>query len=123
MSGMLEGVMQRFPGGPNAAGGSQAGNTPTCADERAAKSVDAKQATTIVFQNNRDVRVRIYWLNYQGQREHFQDLAPGRQHVQETYVSHPWIVTEENGRCIGLYMPEATRRQVEIRAAEMPASR
>jgi hypothetical protein len=50
-------------------------------------------------------------------------LAPGGQHVQETYVSHPWIVTEENGRCIGLYMPEATRRRVEIRAAEMPASR
>ena len=80
-------------------------------------------ATTIVFQNNRGEGVRIYWLNYQGRREPFQGLSLGRQHAQETYDSHPWIVTEENGRCIGLYMPEATRRQVEIRAADIPAAR
>jgi Caspase domain/VHL beta domain len=85
-----------------------------CAEERDAKSIEGKQATTMLFQNNRASPVRIYWLDYQGQRKLFADLAPGRQHVQRTYMTHPWIVTDDTERCFALYMPEATQRRVEI---------
>ncbi len=85
-----------------------------CAEERGARSIEGKQATTMLFQNNRASPVRIYWLDYQGQRKLFAEVAPGRQHVQRTYITHPWIVTDDTERCFALYMPEPTQRRVDI---------
>jgi len=67
-----------------------------------------------VFHNKRSSAVQVHWINYQGRRELFEKVAPGRQEVVDTYVTHPWVVTDETGRCLGFYMPERARRRVEI---------
>jgi von Hippel-Lindau disease tumor supressor len=86
-----------------------------CSEERDAKSIEGKDATTLLFQNNRGSTVRIYWLDYQGQRKFYAELPPGRQQVMRTYMTHPWIVTDETERCFAFYMPERTQRRVDIR--------
>jgi len=86
-----------------------------CTKERDARSTEAKAATTIMFENNRASPVHLYWLDYGGQRKPYGEIAPGCQRVQQTFVTHPWIVTDETGRCLAVYLPEPTQRRVDIR--------
>ncbi len=46
----------------------------SCSEERNAKSITGDRSTSIVFQNNRRYTVRVYWLDYQGQRKLFMEL-------------------------------------------------
>ncbi|OYX13392.1 MAG: hypothetical protein B7Z15_07450, partial [Rhizobiales bacterium 32-66-8] len=76
-----------------------------CQDERSIKSADSATATKVQFKNESKSRIKIYWLNYDGKREHYSDVAPGRSYTQETYMTHPWVVTDTNGQCILLFRP------------------
>ena len=90
-------------------------NPLSCTEERTARSIDANQPTAMQFKNNRSSAVRIYWLDYQGQRKFYTELAPGQEYVQPTFVTHPWIVTDQTERCLAFYMPDRSQRRVDIR--------
>jgi hypothetical protein len=87
-----------------------------CSEEGSARSISAQldQPTSILFRNCRSSPVRIYWIDYQGRRKFYKELQPGTQYVQETYLTHPWIATDETGRCLGFYMPTSARLEVNI---------
>jgi hypothetical protein len=36
--------------------------------------------------------VDIYWIDYSGDREFYNDLAADSSYIQETYITHPWLV-------------------------------
>jgi hypothetical protein len=76
-----------------------------CRDERAIKSADSNKSTKVQFKNESKSRVRVFWLNYEGKREHYSDIAPGRSYSQDTFMTHPWVVTDPNGQCILLFRP------------------
>jgi hypothetical protein len=50
------------------------------------------RSTSVVFINNLDVVATIYWINYDGGRQHYMTLSPGQSYKQHTYVDHPWLV-------------------------------
>jgi hypothetical protein len=50
------------------------------------------RSTNVVFINNLDVVATIYWINYDGGRQHYMTLSPGQSYKQHTYVDHPWLV-------------------------------
>lgn len=76
-----------------------------CTSERSIKSADSNQAAKVQFKNDSKSRVKIYWLNYEGKREHYSDVAPGRSYSQDTFMTHPWVVTDTSGQCILLFRP------------------
>jgi hypothetical protein len=41
-----------------------------------------------------------------GQRQLFRTLGPKEGYVQPTFVTNPWVVTDANGACIAVYLPE-----------------
>ena len=41
-------------------------------------------------------RVRVFYNN---------TLAAGQSYVQQTYITHPWIVTDAAGACLGIWLP------------------
>ena len=80
-------------------------NTVDCKTEPTLRSLDSSVTTFINFTNSSTSTLRIYWLNYQGLRQHYEFLQPSESYWQPTFVTHPWVVTELSGRCLAIYIP------------------
>jgi hypothetical protein len=88
---------------------------PQCATERNYKSVEGKQATTVTFLNRSASAIRLYWLDYGGQRKLYATINQGESRTQSTYMTHPWVITDLADRCIAITMPEPQPSQFAIR--------
>lgn len=78
-----------------------------CAREKAQHSVVSEVSLQIDFENATDDWLALEWLNFDGKRVRYADLAPGQTYRQQTYVSHPWVAVDPTGRCRGLFLPRA----------------
>ncbi|UGY14349.1 TIR domain-containing protein [Bradyrhizobium septentrionale] len=63
---------------------------------------------TIVFVNTRSDPVRVNWLDGTGSRKFYAELSSGQRYEQPTFEGHPWLVTDAQDRCIGIYVPGAS---------------
>jgi hypothetical protein len=82
-------------------------NPISCENEGTQRSLNSRNPTSIRVVNERKVPVNVYWINYQGQREHYFKLAPGKMRDQSTFSSHPWLITQdqEDQSCMGIFFP------------------
>jgi hypothetical protein len=78
-----------------------------CEFESQLHSKEASISTYVNFVNRRDDVIRAYWINYQGERVFYAQLDPDRSYRQQTFVSHPWVITDRNNRCLSIYFPRA----------------
>lgn len=67
------------------------------------RSLHARIGTPVRFINRSRSRVKVLWLNYQGEQVLYSTLEPshGRYDVN-TYVTHPWIALEESTNAVML---------------------
>lgn len=70
-----------------------------CQAETAVFSVRGDKPTTIVFTNSGNRVLRIFWIDYSGARKWYANISPGERHIQPTFASHPWVVTDSQGNC------------------------
>lgn len=82
--------------------------------EQLARSIHAEIPTEIEFISAASAPVKIFWLNYAGMRKHYYDLAPGETLVQQTYLTHPWVVESDAGEVLGIYYPDAQLRTIVV---------
>jgi von Hippel-Lindau disease tumor supressor len=68
----------------------------------------------VTFVNHSTQTIRIYWLNYEGQRVLYKTLDPGEQFLVFTYLHHPWLITDADDNAWTIYFPEAQPRRIEI---------
>ena len=61
----------------------------------ALKSENSGVSTYIKFVNAYGAKVDIYWINYNGQAVFFGSLDPGQSVVQQTYLTHPWVIYDQ----------------------------
>jgi hypothetical protein len=87
-----------------------------CAGQVGAKSAATSMRTIIIFTNKTAAPVKIFWIDHQGNRKEYRELAPGLGYRQETYVNHVWVVTGTAGNCLGLYRGEPGTQEVNIGA-------
>ena len=80
-----------------------------CSQEAALKSIDSRNLTAIRFVNETAGTVKIYWLDYEGQRVPYAVLPAGRFYRQSTYVTHPWVVTDESDQCLAIFLTDRRR--------------
>ena len=89
------------------------------------RSLQSSIETPVRFINRSRSRVRVLWLNYQGEQVLYSTLEPsnGRYDVN-TYVTHPWIAREEATNAVMLLnfrkiyfpvAPEVRRRETANR--------
>ncbi|MEV1147392.1 hypothetical protein, partial [Micromonospora sp. NPDC049799] len=83
--------------------------------EPALRSIGGGPETFIDFVNARSAPVTVYWLNYDGQRQRYAELQPGQGYRQHTYVGHPWVVTEADGRALVCFQPTTTVAKAVLR--------
>jgi VHL beta domain len=81
----------------------------TCDVEANYASQPSRESTGITFVNRSDRPVKVYWLNFRGERILYKSLPPGAQLVQQTFVGHNWLVTSSGEQCIGIFetVPQA----------------
>jgi VHL beta domain len=79
----------------------------SCSAEDSLRSLDSQISTNIRFINQKAFRVKVYWIDFTGKRQHYFDLEPNQTYDQQTFVSHPWLVTEagDNQPCINIFFP------------------
>jgi hypothetical protein len=84
--------------------------TLSCEKEFNLRSMNADQSTTIRLINRGSQTFKVYWIDYRGRRQHYRDLAPGERYDQQTYVTHPWVITESGPEqpCLGIFQPKST---------------
>jgi hypothetical protein len=76
-----------------------------CSAAQSAKSTSSGSETTVEFSNKRTQPIMLYWINYDGEHESNGRVAPGQSEEFITYVSHPWLITDESGTCISVFLP------------------
>lgn len=78
-----------------------------CAGESGLRSIDETTLTEVIFFNQSPAPIRTYWLDYDGNRKFGSEIRPGDSYVQQTYVTHPWVVTKSAARtCVAIFQPE-----------------
>jgi hypothetical protein len=85
-----------------------------CAAESKFKSVQGILATEMKFVNRYPSAVRLYWVDYTGQRKLYATIAQGATFTQSTYLTHPWLITDLADRCIAIHLPEVGQTRVTI---------
>ena len=100
------------------AGAATAGSTRSC-DVTQTKSLVGTAPTNIKFVNNTSGAVKVYWLSYTGKRVYYATIAAGKFIVQPTFKTHPWVVVDSAGTCVGYVI--APRAVFEIGVLRPPA--
>jgi hypothetical protein len=77
----------------------------TCAREPDLRSLASEESLHIVFHNMTQTPLTLTWLDFNGRRVSYATLEPGQSHRQQTYVTHPWLALDADGRCVTAYLP------------------
>jgi hypothetical protein len=81
----------------------------SCSYEGHIKSVAAFSTPTAVrFVNNSGtLTFQVFWLDYNGNRVLYATLAPGQSFVQQTFLTHPWVIADTSpaATCQEIYLP------------------
>lgn len=81
-----------------------------CSQEPALKSLNSDSPTGIRFTNATSQPIVVYWLNFDGERDPSENqivtLKPGQSEDRGTYLTHPFLVTDASGKCLGIYLPQ-----------------
>ena len=72
----------------------------------ALRAIDEAEPTSVEFVNRTGKSLQIYHVNADGRREAYRTLRAGQSLKVETYVTHPWVVTDAAGATtIGVFLP------------------
>lgn len=83
--------------------------------DKVAYSVSGKFKTAIQFANQSgDVR-KIYWLDYEGKRSLYQTLSAGQTYEVDTFLTHPWLITNNNDDALEIYYPDTKTRTILLK--------
>lgn len=91
-----------------------AGGIFSCKYENGLKSLAGSVSTNLVFRNKRPTDISLFWVNYEGQRIFYSTVHNGAQYALLTYISHPWVVVDEQGQCLELVLPGKTTATVDV---------
>jgi VHL beta domain len=88
-----------------------------CKDGSAPKYFSTRwsQPVSVKFINQRNHRINIYWLDYQGIARFYRSLAPREWYIQQTFMTHPWFVSDGNNRGLAVFLPERNVDEAIIR--------
>ena len=92
----------------------------TVSKEKGLKSENGNVKTRITFVNRSKQPVKAYWLDYNGERVFYKELKPSESYSLDTFLTHPWLITDLHDNAWDVYMPTVQPRTVIIRAPKKP---
>ena len=86
----------------------------SCVQEHALRSLGTVVPTSITFVNASTHTIRVYWLDWSGTRKAYPTIAPGQRLPLTTYISHYWVLADQDDKCFAIYQPEPFEREVDV---------
>jgi hypothetical protein len=81
----------------------------SCSYEGHIKSVGAFSTPTAVrfVNNSASLTFQVFWLDYNGNRVLYATLGPGQSFIQQTFLTHPWVIADTSPAavCQEIYLP------------------
>jgi hypothetical protein len=71
-----------------------------CPPPGSIRSKESKRKAVVHFANSTFRPFDIVWIDFDGKRKTYRTLKHGEDYKQQTYVSHPWILVDKQGRCL-----------------------
>jgi len=68
------------------------------------RSTDGIQSVNLSFLNKTRKAIKIIWIDYHGAHVPYKTLLPNQVFNQRSYVTHPWLVTDTSGNCLGAFV-------------------
>ncbi len=90
------------------------GPDPSCKDLFKVKSLNSATPAKITFINKSGMYRSIMWLDFKGRPKDYANLNSGQEVTLDTFLTHPWMVTDGPGNCIEIVMPHAGTRVVTL---------
>jgi hypothetical protein len=78
------------------------------------KSRNSNQPITITFVNQSGGFRALMWLDFNGQAQDFGGLNAGERKTINTFITHPWMMTDGPGNCQEIYLPKQGDRRFNI---------
>lgn len=88
----------------------------SCSKFGSLRSKNANTPTKLTFVNQTPEMRVIEWINYQGGTQEYARLQPGDTWTVNTFLTHPWLVTDGPGNCYKIYLPKPGARTVTLKA-------
>jgi von Hippel-Lindau disease tumor supressor len=70
--------------------------------------------TKLTFVNHSGQAVKIWWIDWEGNRKVYKVLKNGQSYEQETWTLHAWLVTDARDVSWEVYYPKPAPSTVEI---------
>ena len=93
------------------------GNGPTesgCPQEGHIKSPSSFDKANITFDNQTPGDLKVYWIDFQGNRKFYSALKAHSKYDQATWVGHVWVVANAADQCIKLHSANAVQQVLVI---------
>ena len=94
----------------------------SCRQERNLRSKKGDVSSNIRFRvvgESDETQFKIYWLDYQGKRQFYKHVFAGQTYNQQTFLTHPWVVTAPKPgggeTCIAIYTPSRGGQTITLR--------
>src|SRR5262249_31930988 len=85
------------------------------AERQGLKSTQGKVETAITFVNRSKQTIKVVWIDYDGKRQFRETVKAGESYVpRRTFLTHPWLITDQDENAWDIYFPDAQPRTVEI---------
>ena len=92
--------------------------------QRQKASEESTTDTTIVFQNDLEQEVELYWINTDNEEQEYGTLAAGEKKEQHTFVGHVWVVKMKGQRMpVAVFQAVAEPHVATIEQPEMMRGR
>lgn len=77
----------------------------SCSKQGKIRSKNSNTTAKITFKNNSGAYRSILWLDFKGRPKEYANLSAGQKVTLDTYLTHPWMVTDGPGNCIEIALP------------------
>lgn len=74
-----------------------------CREVGKLRSEKSATAAKLVFSNQSDSERRITWIDFRGKEQKSIILEPGQDNIQQTFLTHPWLVRDADGKCLQVF--------------------
>jgi dipeptidyl aminopeptidase/acylaminoacyl peptidase len=76
------------------------------AHTRIRPSISGGNETSITFINRTNADVQVYWIDSEGERRYYATVRADQQYRQHTYAKHVWLVTDEGGKTLAVFVAD-----------------
>lgn len=86
----------------------------SCKGQFKMRSKNSDTPTSITFVNKSKTYRSILWLDFKGQTKDYAQLEAGKSVTLQTFLTHPWMVTNGPGDCLQIVLPRAGGSTIKL---------